>query len=90
MKKTGEDIKYLEADLAKIEPEFKELWLAIPNLTHPDVKIGTENDESPVLETCGQPTKFKFKPKDHVELAAALDIIDLTGRQKCRAQNFII
>jgi len=88
MKKTGEDIKYLETDLAKIEPEFKELWLAIPNLTHPDVKIGSEEDESPVLETCGRPTKFKFKPKDHVELAADLDIIDFDRATKVSGAKF--
>ena len=36
MKKVGEEIKSLETHLKKIEAEYSELMLAVPNMTHPD------------------------------------------------------
>ncbi|MFH1583396.1 MAG: serine--tRNA ligase, partial [Candidatus Falkowbacteria bacterium] len=42
----------------------------------------------PVLETFGKPTKFKFKPLDHVQLAQNLDLIDFERATKISAAKF--
>ena len=88
MKKIGEDIKVREEALTKIEPELRELWLAIPNLTHPEVQVGSEDEAAPILETVGQAPSFDFKPKDHVELATNLDIIDFDRATKVSVAKF--
>jgi len=88
MKKTGEEIKALEAKLATLEPELRELWYAVPNLTHPKVVVSADEDANLVLETFGEPTKFNFTPKDHVELAAALDLIDFDRATKVSGAKF--
>jgi len=88
MKKIGEDLKTWELDLSEKEIAFKEMLLSVPNLTHPDVKVSDNEDDNPVLETYGEPTKFKFIPKDHVELAAALDLIDFDRATKVSGAKF--
>jgi seryl-tRNA synthetase len=88
MKKTGEDIKALETKLAGLEPELRELWYAVPNLTHPKVVVSADEDANPVLETFGEPTKFDFVPKDHVELGVALDLIDFDRATKVSGAKF--
>ncbi|MFH1662062.1 MAG: serine--tRNA ligase [Candidatus Falkowbacteria bacterium] len=88
MKKIGEEIKNLEENLKNIEPNFRELWLAVPNLTHPDVRVSDNEDDNPVLDTFGEPTKFNFKPKDHVELANINDLIDFERATKISGAKF--
>jgi len=88
MKTLGDNLKNWETDLIEKESLFKEMLLAVPNLTHPSVKVSTNEDDNPVLETYGAPTKFKFTPKDHVELAAALDLIDFDRATKASGAKF--
>ncbi len=88
MKTLGDNLKIWEADLAEKEGRFKEMLLAVPNLSHPSVKVSSNEDDNPVLETYGAPAKFKFIPKDHVELAAALDLIDFDRGTKTSGAKF--
>lgn len=88
MKSLGEILKTQEAELAVKQSKFNELLLSVPNLTHPKVKVSANEDDNPVLETYGEPTKFKFTPKDHVELAAALDLIDFDRATKTSGAKF--
>ena len=88
MKKVGEEIKVLEAELAQIEPQYRELLLEVPNLTHPSVVVSQNEDDNPIVESYGKPTKFKFDPKDHVELAQSLDLIDFDRAAKVTGAKF--
>ena len=90
MKKIGDKIKQGEEKLADLTPEYKKLLYAVPNLTHPDVRISADEDEedNPVLETYGKPTKFKFAPLDHVQLAQNLDLIDFDRGVKVSGAKF--
>ena len=45
-------------------------------MTHPDAPVGTDAADNKVIRTWGEPRKFDFKPKDHVALAEALDLVD--------------
>ena len=87
MKKTGENIKKLEQDLKPNEEKIKELLMQVPNLTHPDVKVSVNEDDNPVLEKC-EPKKFDFAPKDHIELALNLDLIDFDRANKVSGAKF--
>jgi seryl-tRNA synthetase len=88
MKVLGETLKTQEIDLAAKEEKLKELLYAIPNLTHPEVVVSENEDDNPVLEIFKEPTKFDFIPKDHVELAAALDLIDFDRGTKVSGAKF--
>ncbi|MBI5765788.1 serine--tRNA ligase [Candidatus Falkowbacteria bacterium] len=88
MKQVGEEIKKLEADIVPIEEEFRNLWLQVPNLTHPDVVVSQNEDDNPILDTFMEPTKFDFEPSDHVELAEKLDLIDFDRATKVSGAKF--
>lgn len=88
MKKVGEEIKKLEIELVPLNDEFKILWLAVPNLTHPQVVVSKKEDDNPVLGTYLKPTKFKFEPKDHVALAELHDLIDFERATKVTGAKF--
>lgn len=88
MKKLGEELKSREEELNAKQERLKELLMAVPNITHPAVRISDNEDDNPVLEMCGQPTVFKFEPKDHVELGLSLDLIDFDRATKVTGAKF--
>ena len=88
MKKVGEKIKEIEEKLIPLKERHREIWLAIPNLTHPEVAISLNEDDNPVLDTFLEPTKFDFEPKDHVELAEINDLIEFERATKVSGAKF--
>lgn len=88
MKKVGEEIKTIEEKLIPLKEKHREIWLAIPNLTHAEVVVSLNEDDNPVLDTFLEPTKFNFEPKDHVELAEINDLIDFERATKVSGAKF--
>ncbi|MBT4251661.1 serine--tRNA ligase [bacterium] len=70
------DIAKLEEELRSIEIEYEELMVQVPTVTASDVPVGKDESENVEIEKDGEPTKFNFEPKDHIELGKSLDIID--------------
>lgn len=87
MKKIGDDIRKLEAELQIANAEFQVLLAQVPNLTHPDVPTGGEEDYK-VLYTNREPANFDFVPKDHEALMTALDLVDFERGAKVAAAKF--
>jgi len=94
-KNLKEEIKKLEPELEKIEKEFNELFLQIPNLPLGDVPIGKDESENKVIREVGKKPNFNlpagrhgFKPKDYLELAEKLDIIDVKSAAKTSGSRF--
>jgi seryl-tRNA synthetase len=88
MKQKGAKIGELEAELLKLEKKYNEELYKVPNLTHPEVVVSKNEDDNPVLETYKEPTKFDFEPKDHVQLAETLDLIDFTKATEVAGAKF--
>ncbi|MDP1833726.1 MAG: serine--tRNA ligase [Candidatus Moranbacteria bacterium] len=88
MKKIGDEISALEEKQRMIGVEFRTLLLRVPNMTHPDVRVSDNEDDNPVLDFFGEPAKFDFEPKDHVEIAEKLDLIDFDRAAKVSGAKF--
>jgi seryl-tRNA synthetase len=87
--------KILKEKLEKEENAQKAVWeelkielLKIPNPAKADVKAGKNDTENEVLRKVGTPTKFNFKPKDHLEIGEKLDIIDVQRASKISGARF--
>ena len=75
-KEIKEGIEKIKPELKDIEEEYKILLAKLPNKTHPDVPVGPDESENKVIRREGEPVKFNFTPKDHMEIGEALDILD--------------
>ena len=75
-----------EADevLARLDAEVRK----IPNMAHPDAPVGKEDKDNLEVKRSGEPTKFDFEPKDHVQLGQELDIIDFDAGTKVSGTKF--
>ena len=81
-------IKKIEPELEKIENELSFLEVQIPNLPLPGVPIGKDETDNKVLEKIGKKPKFDFKPKDYLEIAENLDLIDVKRAAKVSGTRF--
>jgi len=87
MKSLGEEIKNLDEKLEKIDEELKDNLSELPNIPSPDVLPGgKENNE--VIYTYEDKPEFSFTPKDHVELATSLGLIDYERAVKMSGSGF--
>ncbi|MFC4005081.1 serine--tRNA ligase [Prauserella oleivorans] len=80
-------VKSAEAEQARASGEFDELHGKLPNIVHPDVPAGGEDDYV-VLKHVGTPREFDFTPKDHLELGEALGAIDTERGAKVSGARF--
>ena len=68
MRALGKRVSQLEKQLAQEEEDFQQRLLELPNLPHPDVPVGKDEDENVVIRTEGKPPTFAFSPRPHWEL----------------------
>ncbi len=78
-----------QAELDTIVADADAILRAIPNMSHPEAPVGADDQANLVLRR-GQhePPKFDFKPKDHVDLAEQLDLVDFEGGAKVAGHGF--
>ncbi|MBU4216888.1 serine--tRNA ligase [Candidatus Parcubacteria bacterium] len=88
MKKIGEEVRVLEEKQTPLENELRTMLMRVPNMTHPDVHVSDNEDDNPVVGNFGEAAKFTFTPKDHVELAEQLDLIDFDRATKVSGAKF--
>ena len=87
-KRLKEQVVGHEEQLKGIEAELKLKLSRVPNLTHPDAPIGATEDLSKELRRVGTPRTFDVRPKDHVEIGKALDLIDFESGGRVAGTGF--
>jgi seryl-tRNA synthetase len=75
-KQVGEKLKAYDEESNQVQADFDRLMLLVPNVTAPEVPFGTSEDDNKEVSRWGQPTEFDFKPKDHIELATSLGLVN--------------
>ena len=90
-----EKIREVEPELERIEKEFNGLMFQIPNIPSEDVPVGKDETGNVVIRKVGKIPKFSclpagrnFKPKDYMEIAENLDLIDVKRAAKISGARF--
>lgn len=89
MKELGAKVKEQEEELRQVETEYTSIMLSFPNLPDPDVVPGGKENNQP-LYYFGEPRKFDFEPKNHVDLCTSLGLIDYPRGVKLSGNGFWI
>lgn len=80
-------LKVKEEDLKKVQKEYGELILKVPNPSAPDVKVGGPEDNE-IIKKVGKPPKFKFSVRDHLEIGELTGTIDIKTGAKVAQSGF--
>ncbi len=76
------------AELERVEAELERLVATLPNLPDPDAPDGTTEEDAVVLREVGEPPGFDFKPRDHLEIGAALGLIETEAAARLSGSRF--
>jgi len=90
MRKVAEQIDALDEKLRELEAKINDLLLTIPNIPHPSVPIGMDEDSNVVLRSWGETRRFDFEPRPHWELGQILGILDLPKAAKVAGSGFLV
>ena len=90
-----EQLRELKAELQRVEAEHeqaaqrrRELLDRVPNPPDPSVPDGTTEEDAVELRRVGEPPSFSFEPKDHLDLAAGHEWIDLERAARVSGARF--
>lgn len=78
----------LEEEKKKIEQRRQEKLNLMPNLPFEDVPEGKDEKENKIIREAGEKPVFDFPPKNYLEIAEKLDLIDIKRAAKVSGTRF--
>jgi seryl-tRNA synthetase len=86
----GDRLKQIEVQNESVQASLREFVSVIPNLTHESVPTGTSPEQNVEQRRWGEPRKFDFAAKDHVDIGAGLDGMDFEAGAKLAGARFVV
>lgn len=86
----GDDLAAAKAQLDDIQAQMDALLESIPNIPHESVPAGTSEDDNVEIRRWGEPRTFDFEVKDHVDVGAALGMLDFEMAAKITGSRFAV
>ena len=90
MAAVGDELKSIEAELDAIQAKLTDMLLGIPNLPHMSVPVGRSSEDNVEVRREGEPRRFDFPVKDHVDVGAGLGMLDFDAAAKISGARFTL
>ncbi|MCD6446744.1 MAG: serine--tRNA ligase [Candidatus Marinimicrobia bacterium] len=88
MQVLGAKIKGNDVELASIQQDLKIQLLAIPNYPSQDTPVGKSEADNVEVSSWGNIPEYDFEPKDHLDIAENLKLLDLKRGAKISGSGF--
>jgi seryl-tRNA synthetase len=88
LKTLSDEVKEQEARLKEVEERIEAALLAVPNLPHESVPVGTDPAANVVVRSWGDKPRFSFPPRQHDELGEKLGMLDFARAGKVSGARF--
>ncbi|MCK5816560.1 MAG: serine--tRNA ligase [Candidatus Marinimicrobia bacterium] len=88
MQVLGAKIKENDIELASIQQDLKIQLLAIPNYPSQDTPVGKSEADNVEVSSWGNIPEYDFEPKDHLDIAENLKLLDLKRGAKISGSGF--
>ncbi len=85
----GRELDEVKGLLETCQHTLNELLLAVPNLPDPEVPDGQGEDDNVEIRRWGEPRRFDFEVRDHVDVGAALGL-DFEAAAKLSGARFAV
>lgn len=90
MKALSGRVKELDEKVRALDADLQQRMLVIPNVPDASVPVGPDEKSNREERRWGEPRKFEFEPKDHVDIGAALGILDFERAAKIAGARFCL
>jgi seryl-tRNA synthetase len=81
-------IQRLETTVKKHREQMDHILMRLPNIMHETVPFGKDDTGNVEIRKWGETPQFKYKLKDHIDLALDLDLVDLDRAAKVSGARF--
>jgi len=86
----GDRLRQGEAELSALQSELNDILAGIPNLLDDSVPDGHDESENIEIRRWGTPAEIDFEALDHVDLGAAIDMLDFETAAKITGSRFAL
>ena len=86
----GSKLEEAEKALAVVQEDMNTIMMSLPNIPDASVPDGKSEDDNAEIRKWGEPKKFNFKVKDHVDLGEALGQLDFETGSKITGSRFTV
>ncbi len=85
----GEELKACQQALNEVQERLQAFLLSLPNLLDDDVPDGQSEADNVEVSRWGQPPRFDFPPRDHVDLGVRLGL-DFDAAARIAGARFVV
>jgi len=89
LKVLSDEVKEKEARLKEVEEQIEAALLAVPNLPHESVPVGSDPKDNVVVRSWGEKPRFSFAPRQHDEVGERLGLLDFARAGKVSGARFV-
>lgn len=90
LKELSDGLKALEVEFDRVQIELDDILATLPNMLNESVPEGKSEEDNQLIRKWGEPKKFNFTPKDHVELCAGNQYMDFETAAKISGARFVV
>ena len=85
-----DEMENLRAEERSSGPTLDALLLTLPNTPHDAVRDGAGEADNRLVRTVGEPKRFGFKARDHVDLGEGLGLMDFEAAARMSGARFVV
>jgi seryl-tRNA synthetase len=86
----GASLDKAKAELGEIQAQLDAILMGVPNIPHDSVPDGKDETDNVEIRRWGEPRKFDFEIKDHVDVGAGLEALDFETASKLTGSRFVV
>jgi len=86
----GEKLDAAKNELQSVQQKMDDILLGVPNLPHPSVPVGRDENDNVEIRRWGEPREFDFEIRDHVDLGASDNWMDFETASKLTGSRFVV
>ncbi len=90
MRKLGDEIAAIDADIAELDGAMNDFLMSVPNFPNASVPIGKDDKENVEQRRWGEPRRFGWEPKAHWDIGTDLKILDFDAAAKISGARFTV
>ncbi len=90
VQKISDEVKELEASSEKLNQEYNDMLLSLPNILDDSVPAGSDEKDNKVIREYGKKPEFSFTPKTHYDLGTEMGILDFERGVKLAGTRFYV
>ncbi|HEY8507299.1 MAG TPA: serine--tRNA ligase [Steroidobacteraceae bacterium] len=84
------ELERVDAQLAEVQKKLEDWQLGLPNLLHESVPDGKDESANVEVHRWGEPRRFSFRPRDHVEIGEKLGGLDFEAAARISGSRFVV